>query len=111
MKARRKIEQPEQIQNDELRSKLSGLSFKKKEIEAMLEDVHLIEAALATDYTVVSRDETVRAFFRQASKSVTLLRPVTWVNPTREEEECIDWLKHGAPSEKRRQLGFEEEEA
>ena len=72
---------------------------------AMLKDTHLIEAARATDRTVVSLDETVRDLFAAASRQARVLEAIVWVNPSRVEEGCTAWLEAGAPPEKRRQLG------
>lgn len=70
----------------------------------MLKDAHLLEAALATDGIVASRDEKARAAFRAASEVVSLLRQVVWLNPDRAEEGAIPWLEAGAPSEPSRRL-------
>jgi len=72
----------------------------------MLKDMHLIEAAKATDHTIVSLDEIVRALFINAARSVTELRIVIWANPDKTEEGCLAWLEAGAKVEKKRQLGF-----
>jgi hypothetical protein len=71
----------------------------------MLKDIHLIEAALLTDKFVISMDETVRHCFREIAQTVSILKPITWVNPYIDEENSIIWLKNGAIAEKERQLG------
>ena len=68
-------------------------------------DVHLIEAALGTDRSVASGDETARRIFRSASESVPKLKPIVWVNPKLPADDAIGWLRNGAPSEAHRQLG------
>ena len=72
----------------------------------MYRDACLIEAALATDRTVASLDEQVRALFRQAADQVGELRAIVWVNPEREEDDPILWLERGAPVEPDRMLGY-----
>ena len=67
--------------NANLRDKIKRIIAKTKDREAMLEDFHLIEAALATDRTVVSRDETVRNLFATASSRIGELKNIIWVNP------------------------------
>ncbi len=74
--------------------------------EAMLEDVILIEAALATDMTVASLDETVRGHYRRAFNSVQALKNVVWVNPDKEDEKPIIWLREGANPDEERKLGY-----
>ncbi|MBD2325268.1 hypothetical protein [Alkalinema sp. FACHB-956] len=74
---------------------------------AMVKDILLLEAALATDRSIVSLDEkTARRFFTQAAQKIAKLREIVWVNPDRLEEEPIEWLKAGAPADAERMLGF-----
>lgn len=77
-----------------------------REEEALRKDLHLIEAALATDQTVVSLDEEARGLFAEAAKSVGQLRNIVWVNPDRLDEEPIEWLGQGAKAERHRRLGY-----
>lgn len=76
----------------------------KGEIKALRKDFHLIEAAIATDRTVVSLDETVRRLFRTAARNVAALEKVVWVNPTNTAEESVVWLRKGAKPENARML-------
>lgn len=71
--------------------------------EIIVKDQHLIEAAFATDYRVLSLDETVRGHLGRLASHFEQLRAVIWANPIREE--LIDWLEEGAPVEEARQLG------
>lgn len=68
-------------------------------------DVHLVEAALATDQLITSQDERVRSALRTASNNVGELKRIVWVNPTRGDEKPIDWLREGAKAEECRLLG------
>jgi len=72
-------------------------------------DIHLIEAALATDKIVVSLDDnTARRFFAQAAQEVeelSELKAVAWINPNKPEETPIEWLRSGANAEPERLLG------
>jgi hypothetical protein len=72
-------------------------------------DIHLIEAALATDKIVVSLDDnTARRFFTKAAKEVeelSELKAIAWVNPDKPEEKPIEWLKKGANLDPERLLG------
>lgn len=89
-----------------LREKINHAGANKKDLEAMLKDIHLIEAALKTDETVISGDERVRKLFASASsKSVSEIKNVVWVNPCYSQEESIQWLKKGAKTEKQRMIG------
>ena len=73
--------------------------------DTVAKDVHLIEAAIATDRLVASQDERARRAFRNASTRVGELRQIVWVNPSRNDEKPIDWLRDGAKTEAHRQLG------
>lgn len=106
MVARRKLVIICVTPNDRLREKVESTAEIKSHREAMLKDMHLIEAAKATDHTIVSLDEIVRKLFVAAARSVTELRIVIWANPDKTEEGCIAWLEAGAKAERKRQLGF-----
>ena len=73
----------------------------------MFKDLRLIEAALATDKTVISLDDkTARKFFGKAAVQVDELKDIVWVNPDKiEEEKPIEWLENGAEAERDRLLG------
>ena len=75
----------------------------------LLKDFHLIEAALQTDKTVISVDETVRLCFHTVAQRVHILKHIIWVNPCKDDELCIEWLHNGAESEQKRLLGHEED--
>lgn len=91
--------------NDVLNEKIEATAIQEKDINAMLKDFHLLGAALITDKTVVSLDETIRSLFANASHQVSEIRDIIWVNPERTaEEKPITWLRNGAPPEAHRQL-------
>lgn len=62
-------------------------------------DVHLIEAAMATDRAVSSGDERARSVFRAASKHLPELNSIVWVNPARCLPRVLAWLRDGAPTD------------
>jgi hypothetical protein len=78
---------------------------KKSETEALRKDFHLVEAAIAHDRTVISSDEIVRLLFKRAATSVTAVKKIVWVNPVKEDEEPLTWLRVGAKAENIRMLG------
>lgn len=89
----------------ELFARIERLAASDQDREAMEKDFCLIEAALTADQIVVSRDETVRGLFAQASQAVEEVKTVIWVNPNKAKEQPIAWLKDGAPADTKRQLG------
>jgi hypothetical protein len=106
MTAKKKIVYLGEERNDALRSKVEQFAASEKDSQAMLKDVHLIEAAQAAEQIVVSLDETVRALFKQASRQAGELGNVIWVNPDKSEERALAWLEHKARLDKWRRLGY-----
>lgn len=105
MDARKKVYRVNVPANEELRDKIEKTAIHENEIGDMQKDFHLLEAALATDQTIVSLDETVRGLFARATQSVGEIRDIVWVNPERtEKEEPLVWLQNGAPPEDHRKL-------
>ena len=105
MDARRRVDRIDPPEYEELRDKITDTTTDEDEIQNIEKDFHLLQAALATDQTVISLDETIRGLFRQASQSVGEIRNIIWVNPDRTaEEHPIAWLQDGAPPEADRRL-------
>jgi len=76
----------------------------EKHRRVLMNDLHLVEAAIATDGIVVSRDDTARDLFRAASATLGRLRRIVWVNPA-DEADPSEWLAKGATAEEGRMLG------
>lgn len=89
---------------------IEGHALSDKKRDAMLKDVHLIEAPLQADKIVVSMDETVRQCFDGVTHKISRLALITWVNPCVSDEMVIGWLQRGAPLEKERLLGYNSRE-
>ena len=105
MIARKRFDYVEPPVNQALRGEIEGTATRNNEIEDLQKDFHLLEAARATDQTIISLDETIRGLFARASQRVSEIRDIVWVNPERmEEEEPLVWLRNGAPPEEHRKL-------
>ena len=105
MDARKKIDRIDPPENAELQAKVTTTTNNENEIEALQKDFHLLQAALLTDQTIISLDETVRQLFKQASQQIGEIQHIIWVNPDRTaEEQPIAWLQNGSPPEPHRQL-------
>ena len=105
MDARRKIDRINPSENEELQDKVTNTASDEDEIETIQKDFHLLQAALATDQTIISLDESIRGLFKRASQQVGEIRNIIWVNPDRTAvEHPIPWLQNGAPPEPHRRL-------
>ena len=92
------------LQDEKACTKILSTARSEKQIETMKKDFRLLNAALATDQTIISCEKIIRKLFARASKEVSEIRHIVWVNPERTEEQPIAWLKNGAPAEEHRQL-------
>ncbi len=104
MDARKKIDRINPPEDENLQTKVTTTTHDADEIDFMEKDFHLLQAALATDQTVISLDETVRGLFKRASQQVGEIRNIIWVNPDQPGEEPILWLQNSAPPEAHRRL-------
>ena len=104
MIARKRFNYEQPPVNQALRGKIERTTSRESEIEVMRKDFHLLEAALATDQTIVSLDEIIRGCFTRAAQRVGEIQHIVWVNPEHTEEESIVWLQNGAPPDDHRRL-------
>lgn len=103
MTTKGKVERLDVPPNKVLRDKVTGTAVNPHIAVSMDEDMHLIEAALASDRIVASLDH-VRNHFGTAAKTVAEIELVVWVDPSIPDEGCADWLKRGAKANPSRQL-------
>jgi hypothetical protein len=106
MTARKKVVRPDPVEDAGLRQTIHSLELTDNVREAILKDIHLVEAAFATDHAVASLDDTARWNLRQITEHVKSLRSLVWVNPIKDDEHTSDWLRQGAKADEERQLGF-----
>lgn len=78
------------------RDELLSLARSDRQEDEILKDAHLLAAAFVADRIVVSRDERIRAVFRDAAARFPILRRLAWVNPDHETPDLITWLERGA---------------
>jgi hypothetical protein len=90
--------------DDELREAIELAAATPKGARIMEKDAHLVEAALATERTVTSRDDEARGWFARTVERIPRLAKVVWVNPDMPEEEPIEWLRAGAKPDRARTL-------
>ncbi|HQL61430.1 MAG TPA: hypothetical protein PLQ35_03975 [bacterium] len=100
------IQEDDLLEIRKLKSKMDPIPLRKKLREDLEKDFILIEAALATDKTVISLDDKARKGFEQISQELKKLRSIVWVNPDRHIEAVLSWLKDGANPVEEYRLGF-----
>ena len=69
------------------------------QLQAVHKDCLLVDAALACDKLVASRDDQMREILRKLCVDIHSLRNLVWVNPTAGGESPLRWLESGARSE------------
>ncbi len=84
MTSKAKVEAIADIRNEELRAEVPETVSAQK-------DLHLVEAALATDKIVISLDDRART-----ELAVHAAAEVMWVHPVDEGGHLIYWLRSGA---------------
>ncbi len=103
MTTKSKIVWREQTETSKLRKRILSATAPSEQI-AVEKDLHLVEAALASDRIVISADDRMRNILARVGQKVDVLNNVVWVNPTNVAETAIPWLEAGAKSERKRQL-------
>lgn len=95
------------VENDGLRQKIITNAPDDGSRNAMIKDIILIEAAMYADNTIASLDETVQKKYKGISIKVTEIGQIVWVNPDKEDETPIIWLRQGANPDEERKLGYQ----
>lgn len=103
MYARRKVERVEARRDESLALAVSRCAETEAEEKTMAKDLFLVEAALAADGIIVSRDDRARDCFRRAAVAVERIRHVVWANPV--TEELAPWLEGQSSSKLEMTLG------
>lgn len=100
-----KLLRPHVASEAALRDKINHLGIAEQTRQTISEDLHLIEAALAADHIVISRDDEVHSLLRSITRSCPEISKVIWCNPVLRRVDCAEWLRNGARSVKVWQLG------
>lgn len=99
MVAKKKLVVLNPLKRKDIRQYIKGQNVSDNKKNAMLKDCHLIDAALASDYRVISLDDTVKNLFSATTGNIDDLRTILWVNPAHDYVKVIGWLKDSAPIE------------
>lgn len=60
--------------------------------EGIEKDMFLLEAALAADRIIVTRDESLRSALKQRRDGMKLLQSIRWINPETDGPEAMEAL-------------------
>lgn len=85
-----------ETENKGLRDKIEQVVRNENHKEEILKDIHLIEAALATNQIVISRDDTMDDLRKKYQDQIPEFKKIVWVNPTKNPKDVIKWLEAGA---------------
>lgn len=102
MHGRKRVVSPDQSFEPQLREKLEANEDLKEGLSIMLKDLCLIDAAIVTDKIMASLDDTSRYHFAKASLKIDEIGEITWINPSKKEEDSIKWILNGAMSKEDR---------
>lgn len=83
-------------QDTSLRDHIHHMGLPEQDRQTISEDLHLLEAALAFDRIVVSRDDAVEGLLRGITRNCRQIRKVVWCNPVGAGDEALEWLRSGA---------------
>ncbi|MCP4362973.1 MAG: hypothetical protein GY796_33630 [Chloroflexi bacterium] len=103
MYARKKVFRLQEVGIDLSATAQDGANNSTQEM-AMLKDICLLEAALSSDFIVVSLDDTVKVLFSELAAQTTEIKEVMWINPTVNFDVHVIWLGEGAPIDSQQKL-------
>lgn len=108
MAGRKRIKVIAKADNPELQEHFQSCVFEKSSHKkALKKDLHLLEAAFASDKRIASRDEKARAPARILATSCAMVRDILWINPAITAEQPLAWLQAGAPMGAHHLLGHQ----
>jgi hypothetical protein len=106
MEARKRVSRPQiHPRMTRIRDELEAGAVTEPKRLAIAKDLHLIEAALASDSLISSLDDKARTAFVDSCAHSTHVEEIVWVNPERANDHPSEWLLAGAPYERARTLG------
>lgn len=82
---------------------LESVSLAPRDRAAMLDDAHLVRAAICTDKIIISLDDAAKGLFARASANLSELRRIMWASPVGMSD-TPSWLSRGAPTDQMRML-------
>jgi hypothetical protein len=80
------------LRNSLVKALPDAISSKEKEV---IKDAHLLEAAVATDHRIVSKDATARNLFRHSCSVLGMHKSILWGDVTGSPDDVIQWIIDG----------------
>lgn len=108
MRRRGQIISLNETKNRRLREKIKSKSFGKRQLIEVQKDIHLIEAANATDNKIISYDKTAYAYFKRVS-DIDEVGIIIWMDMSNPDTDVIKWLRSGAKSKKEHMISFSQD--
>jgi hypothetical protein len=110
MHGKRKFALVSSAPKERLRKRIARAAPSPSAQEVLDKDVHLVEAALATDRTIISCDAEAHDLFHAVAARVGELRTIAWLNPERMAPPDMEaWLEAGAQPDDSMKLGCADE--
>ena len=105
MTARKKVHRLVDVQDANLRLQINESVMAVDKTNALLKDIHLIEAALRSDSIIISCDQRMQKLINEAAQTTTAIRSICWSDPCQELDEAVNWVASGASIETTRRFG------
>ena len=100
----------QQILSERVRAAVAG-DYQPEAWAEIAKDLHLVQAALATDRVIISGDRRARDTYRIACRRVRELGPICWVNPAVHGDILLPWLRGEAEAPRHWNLDSSRESA
>jgi hypothetical protein len=92
--------------NNAMRREIQKIDLKKSIKDAILNDIHLIEAANITDNKIISTDTSAYNNLRMIANQCDKVKVVVWMDVNNPDYDTVVWLRMGARDLKKRRLGY-----
>ena len=103
MFARKKVKRIKLADDALLERRIASVVSNSELLYEIFKDLHLVQAGLAMDRIVASRDDNAKRDFSGLCGSIQELRDLLWVNPATDGG-LSDWLESGAEFDDSRTL-------
>ncbi|WP_138755789.1 hypothetical protein [Paenibacillus sinopodophylli] len=102
--ASKRLKVIDDIEYEQIRTTIDKYAPNDKAKDAILKDVHLVEAAIQTDEIIISCDNKMRVLLYNLTSKCGDLKNIVWVNPVNPYESASEWIQNGCPKDQERKL-------